>query len=238
MQRLAADKFAAAHLYNKHINIYDDLSFKDINDNGSFKIATGGGLITGEYKFGDQFQFESYSKLTFSCNKIPSVKDANDEAYFSRWIVIPFNKAVPKPDKFLMDKLSTPEEMSGLLNFALEGLKRLLENQCFSYQKDPEEIKTEMLRSGSVIANFAYDCLKEDQGAWISKNDMYSEFAKYAGTLKLPAGSIIDFGRKLPKYATFILDSKQNKDTGWKGASLKKDDSISDLENIIHSIGI
>jgi hypothetical protein len=37
--------------------------------------------------------------------------------------------------------------LSGLLNFALEGLKRLLENQGFSYAKDPEEIKTEMLRS-------------------------------------------------------------------------------------------
>lgn len=231
LQRLATDKFAAAHLYNKHINIYDDLSFKDINDNGAFKIATGGGIITGEYKFGDQFQFESYSKLTFSCNKIPNVQDTNDEAYFSRWIVIPFNKSVPKPDKFLIDKLSTAEELSGLFNFALEGLKRLIENQEFSYKKDPDEIKTEMLRSGSVIANFVYDCLDEELGAWISKEDLYTEFVNYTHTHQLPAGTINNLGKKLPKYAGYIADGKQSvggkQVTGWRNVKIRKDQSSS-----------
>ena len=244
LQRLATDKFAAAHLYDKHINIYDDLSFKDINDNGAFKIATGGGLITGEYKFGDQFQFESYSKLTFSCNKIPSVKDTNDEAYFSRWIVIPFNKAVAKPDKFLIYKLSAPEELSGLLNFAIEGLKRILGNQSFSYKKDPEEIKTEMLRSGSVIANFAYDCLEQGNGSWLSKEEMYNAFIAYANSKELPAGTIENFGKKITIYATYInhgkqLDNSTNKQiTGWRGVRLKDNNSTQDLENIIDSIGI
>ena len=62
LQKLSSDKFSAAHLYNKHLNIYDDLSFTDISDTGAFKIATGGGYISGEYKFGDQFQFKNFSK--------------------------------------------------------------------------------------------------------------------------------------------------------------------------------
>src|SRR3989344_1837184 len=154
LQKITSDKFATINFYNKQINIYDDLSFKDINDNGAFKIATGGGSITAEYKFGEQFQFENYAKLTFACNKIPDVKDPNDVAYFGRWIIIHFRNEITNPDKFLIDKITTPEELSGLLNFALEGLNRLLEKQKFSYNKAPHEIKKEMERSGSVIAQF------------------------------------------------------------------------------------
>lgn len=238
LQRLAQDKFSIAHLYNKHINIFDDLSYKDVNDNGAFKIATGGGIVTGEFKFGDQFQFENYSKLTFSCNKIPDVKDAEDEAYFGRWIVIQFNKTVTRPDKFLMDKMSTAEEISGLLNFALEGLKRLLEKQEFSYQKSPDEIKAEMMRSGSVVANFVYDCLEQADGEWISKDKMYEAFAIYAQGNKLPLITNIEFGRKLPKFATYVVDSKgtvidpitikRKQDTGWRNVRLRSGNDESD----------
>lgn len=242
LQRLASDKFSAAHLYNKHINIFDDLSPYDISDNGAFKIATGGGVITGEYKFGDQFQFENYSKLTFSCNRIPSVKDSNDDAFFSRWIVIQFNKTVPVPDKFLMDKISTPEELSGLLNFALEGLKRLLLNQEFSYKKDPEEIKTEMQRSGSGVANFVYDCLLESQLEWISKDRMHTAYLNYASDNNLPAETLANFGKKLTKYANYIADGKKQiedpetgkkkPDTGWRNVRIKSEVYIEREEEI------
>lgn len=230
LQQLAGDKFATAHLYNKHINIYDDLSFSDINENGSFKIATGSGVMTGEYKFGENFQFENYSKLTFSCNKIPNVKDSNDEAYFSRWIVIQFNKKVEHPDKFLMDKLSIEDEISGLLNFSLEGLQRLITNQEFSYNKDPDEIKAEMLRSGSGIANFVYDTLEESPGEWISKDAMYSAFINYTREHNLPSETMNNLGKKITKYATYIVDSKQlgeeletgkkKQITGWRNVKL------------------
>lgn len=225
LQRIATDKFAAAQLYNKHVNIYDDLSFKDIHDNGAFKIATGGGIITGEYKFGDQFQFENYGKLIFACNKIPNVEDANDDAYFSRWIVIQFNKAVAKADKFLIDKLSTPEELSGVLNFALEGLKRLLDQHDFSYAKDPDEIKMEMLRSGSIIANYVYDELEQYDEGWISKEEMYEGFTAYARGKLMPVGTLAEFGKKLPKYATYLTDGKKlvgtKQQTGWRNVKFK-----------------
>lgn len=233
LQRITSDKFAAAHFYNKHINICDDLSFKDVSDNGAFKIATGGGSITGEYKFGDQFQFQNYAKLTFACNKIPDVKDPNDAAYFGRWIVVHFRNEVVNPDKFLIDKMTTSEELSGLLNFALEGLGRLLEKQKFSYDKDPHEIKKEMQRSGSVIAQFAHDCLGEATGKWISKVSIYETFVQYARSRNLPVGTIENFGKKIRNYADYMIDGKrlevsiQTKNkvqiTGWRNVAVKID---------------
>ena len=49
------------------------------------KLQQGGGLITAEHKFGDTFQFFNFAKPLFACNKIPSVEDVDDEAYYERW---------------------------------------------------------------------------------------------------------------------------------------------------------
>ena len=232
LQRIGADKFATSQLYAKHLNVYDDLSAKDITDNGTFKIATGGGLATGEYKFGNQFQFQNYSKLTFACNKIPHIIDTQDEAFFSRWIVIQFNKQINTPNQFLLDEITTNQELSGFLNLALEGLHRLLETRRISYNKDPIDIKEEMLKSGSPVANFAYDCLKQgDSNDWISKEELYKVFADYASQKELPIATIENFGKKLPSYAEYISNSRRNavnpntdklkQTTGWAGVCLK-----------------
>lgn len=227
LQKIASDKFASSHLYNKHINIYDDLSFKDINDNGLFKIATGGSVMTGEKKFGEQFQFENFSKLTFACNKIPDVKDTTDDAYFSRWIIIPFLAVIAEKeiDKFLTDKITTKKELSGLLNLALSGLSDILQTQNFSYDKTPEEIKKEMLLSGSMVANFVKDCLVEEVDAWVSKDDMYEECAKYTMANNLPTISKEVLGRKLPNHSGYIIDSSKTVGSkqvrGWRNVKIK-----------------
>lgn len=229
LQKISTDKFSCAHLYTKNINLYDDLSFKDIKDNGAFKIATGGGIITGEKKFGDQFQFKNFSKLTFACNKIPDVKDTDDDAYFNRWIVVQFNYHVEEKDKDrqLIHKLTTPQELSGFLNFALEGLRRLLKNEKFSYNKNAKEIKAEMLCSGSSIANFSFECLEQSNGKWISKEDMYNAFIQFTRHYELPGENIQVLGRRLPKYATYIneekpIDPKTNKQvTAWSNVKFK-----------------
>ena len=225
LQRLVSDKFASSSLHNKHINVYDDLSFDDINDNGFFKIATGGGIITGEKKFGEQFQFVNYSKLTFACNKIPDVKDTNDPAYFSRWIIIPFLIQIEMVDKFLTDKITTREELSGLLNLALSGLSEIINKQNFSYDKTPEEIKKEMLLSGSMVANFVENRLEEQPGAWISKDEMYEECARYAQANSLPTISKVMLGRKLSNHSGYIIDGKRTIDgkqvPGWLNVTIK-----------------
>lgn len=241
LQKLSADKFAAANMYQKHVNLYDDLAYKDITDNGGFKMATGNTDIPGEFKFRDQFQFKNYAKLTFSCNKIPSVKDTNDDAYFSRWLVVEFNISIPeeKIDKFLLDKITTPEELSGLLNFALIGLNRLLANHCFSYVKDPDLIKTQMLRSGSSVANFAYDCLEEAVAEnWITKENMYEEFIKYTQAHKLPGVTKTNFGRQLPKYADYINEGRisdgNERSTTWRNVAFKivEEDESEDNQSV------
>jgi len=226
LHRLLYDKFAGASLYNKLLNIYDDLSFKDINATGEFKIVTGGGYVSAEKKFGDQFQFKNHAKLLFATNKISSVKDTDDEAYFDRWIILFFNNVFDsnnsKTNNHILKELITPEEMSGLLNLAIIGLKRLLKNQKFSYDKTAEENKNIMEKNSNSTSAFIQDCLIENVGGWVSKQDLYTFFCEYLKKEGLGRITIEKFGRSIKAKAPFIQESKKDKTTGWLNVGINQ----------------
>lgn len=222
LQKIGVGKsFDLTFLYLKYLNFFDDLSSKDLIDNSGFKIATGGGYITAEKKFGDLFQFMSFAKLLFATNKIPPVKDLDDEAHFFRNIPVQFDNEVLENeiDPDLTNKLTTPEELSGVLNWALEGLFRLFENKKFSFDKSAEEIKAIMCRSGDPLYSFANDCLFKKEKERITKEEMFEVYRFYCQEKKITPLSKEQLGRKLQKIVPYIQD-KREKERYWENVSL------------------
>ena len=217
LQKMASDKFAAAQMFEKHGNIVDELDPKDISGTGNFKIATGGGTISGEYKFGNQFVFNNFAKLTFACNKIPDVKDFDDEAYFNRWLIVRFQKTIEKKIPNFAATLTTEDERSGLFNLAMIALDRLIDNGKFTYGKDAMNTKLEMMRSGSSIAIFAADMMEQQNGAEITKEGLYEAYCDFCLKNGLAAETIKMIGMKLPFYATYVTEGFINVPTNGKG---------------------
>ncbi len=218
------DKFALSFLKDKYINVFDDLSSKDLIA-GGFKVATGGGFITAEHKFGDSFQFRNFAKHIFATNKIPSLKeiDVDDKAYYGRWMPIPFDEQIEKEkqDKFFIKKLiAEKKEMSGLLNWALIGLKRLLKNGRFSFDKTPEEIKKIMEMHGDPLSAFCQDILIRKDGNRISKNTMFEIYSWYVNNKKLARLSKEQLGRRLEKYVSYILAKHDSKERYWENVDI------------------
>ena len=224
LQRISqGDKFGLSSLKNKLLNSFDDLSNKDLSDGGGFKIATGGGYITAEYKFGESFQFLNYAKHIFATNKIPPVADTNDDAYYERWIPIQLDNQCSKENQnpFLLKDLTTEEELSGLLNWAIEGLRRLLVNGKFSYNKKSSEIKYIMERSSHPLATFVNDVLEQENGNRISKENMFKVYTKYCNDNFLPRLSKSQLGRQLEKYCYYVI-GKGGNERVWENAEIKE----------------
>lgn len=245
LNKMASDKFSAAHLFEKHANIVDELSAKDIADTGAFKMATGGGSITGEHKFGNQFSFRNFSKFTFACNKIPEVEDKDDDAYFNRWMVIRFENTIENKIPNFINTLITEEERSGLFNLAIAGLSRLLKQQRFTYTFTAQQTKTEMMRSGSSIATFATDMLIQENGAELTKDDLYDAYIKYCNDNNLSAQTKDMIGKRLTGFVPFISDGwittmKGKQARGWRNAIIKgqekKKDEWGDFTSINEEI--
>ncbi len=236
LQKIGTDKFAAASLFAKHANFVDDLSAGDVTQTGNFKMVTGGGTISGEYKFGSQFNFENYAKLLFACNKIPELKDNDDDAYYNRWLILRFDNHIEKKVVNLIDTLSTPEELSGLFNWSMEGLGRLLKDGEFSDKRTDQEIKKEMWVNSSSIANFvSVKCYKEMDHE-ISKDELYNAYSKYCSEEDLPMVVKETFGRRFSNYCSYASDGQRGGYSGvkhervWRGVNIKSEDIDKELE--------
>ena len=66
----------------------------------------------------------------------------NSYAYYRRWVILPFDRIFEgeKEDTDLISKLTTEEELSGLLNLAQKGLTKLIKEGGFK-ETPVEKIK-------------------------------------------------------------------------------------------------
>jgi putative DNA primase/helicase len=141
LQDLDEERFAVAGLYCKMVNTFADLKQSTLKSTGNFKMLVSGDSIRAQHKFQQPFSFRNYAKLIFSANKIPESEDQT-YAYYRRWRILEFLKVFDESNKDtrLIDKLTTPEELSGLLNLAIIALKQLRRNNGF------REIPVEKIR--------------------------------------------------------------------------------------------
>jgi P4 family phage/plasmid primase-like protien len=126
LQELDNDKFSSADLYGKLVNTFADLTSQKLLTTGNFKTLVSGDTVRAQKKYGQPFSFRNNAKLIFSSNKIPD-SDDKSYAYFKRWLILSFDKVFQgmSKDTNLINKLTTPDELSGLLNLALIALRQL-----------------------------------------------------------------------------------------------------------------
>ena len=220
LQEIADNRFAPYDLIGKLANIYADLSDKALIETGKFKMLTGGDQLTVEQKFRRSQQFVNYAKLMFSCNRLPDTKDDTD-AFFRRFILMTFpntftkDKARKKDD--LIKELTTKDEMSGLLNWALEGLKNLLKRGYFINSQSASEIREDYTRKASPVDAFKMDCLEASPEEYIPKKLLYNTFCEYCRQKHYPIYSEKTFHEKLTQ-KTLVVEYKLGGQTRtWKG---------------------
>jgi P4 family phage/plasmid primase-like protien len=130
---LASHKFKQAELFGKLVNLFADLGNKKISSEhwGTIKMLISGDSMSVERKGKDPFEFTPFAKLVFSCNEIPELPD-NTYATWRRLILLEFENVFEEnKDTNLIDKLTTEEEISGLLNLALQNLRQLIRDNEF-----------------------------------------------------------------------------------------------------------
>ena len=178
LQDLAGNRFRKAELANKLVNIFADLSASAVEDSGYFKALVSSDDISVERKGKDPFKLHNTARMVFSTNEIPKSRD-NSNAYFRRWVIVRFPKTISedKVDPHLIDKLV--EEMPGLLNMAIRGLKRLFRQGHFS---ESDTIKKELeryRRDNDTVRAFADECCIADPANKIGKTMIYSSYRSW-----------------------------------------------------------
>lgn len=182
LQDLLNNRFAKIQLHGKLANTHADLSSSKLESTGTFKMLTGGDTIQGEKKHQDPIEFKNHAKLIYSANELPKTTDRT-EAFFRRWIVIEFPNQFTDNDEDtdpnLPDSLINEESMSGLLNWALEGLDRIKEQNGFSMTESRKEIEEKWILKTDSLRAFANRALKTEVGKSVSRNLVYEAYKKF-----------------------------------------------------------
>lgn len=198
LQRLENNRFSLSSLFGKLANIFADLPAKALAGTSIFKMLVGEDLIPAEKKFKDEFFFENYAKMIFSANQIPKSPE-DTTAFFRRWIIINFPNQFmgKKADKKLLKKISTSEELSGFLNFAIVGLKRILENQDFSSTKSVERTREQYIRMSDSVGAFVMDKILISPDDYVEKKSLYTSYCDYCRENGYPVSAENTFHKDL-----------------------------------------
>lgn len=225
LQNLATNRFSAASLYAKYANLFPDLPPKSLLDSSTFKACVGGDRISAERKNQQRFAFWNYAKLCFSANRLPKSED-DSLAFFERWILLNFKNTFvgEKAEKNKLAEITTEQELSGILNWALEGLRRLLHQQDFSYSKTGDSLREEYIRKSNPVAAFSMDCLVIKPDGYITKQILYAEFIQYCKRNSYPITSEKKFPKDLQK--EIMIEDYRPKLNGkrppcWRGIAFK-----------------
>lgn len=202
LQDLTTDRYATAELYGKLVNVFSDLKAEKVVNSGILKVLVSGDPIRAQKKHQQPFSFEPYATLIFAANKIPPTDDPS-YSYYRRWQIIGFNRTFEgeERDEHLLEKLTTEEELSGLLNIALIGLKRLIEEKGFP-DTDIEDIRQQYELSASKISEFIKEsCILEPQNEsiYIPSKELQEAYRKYCESKGSSYIDIRTLGEELKK---------------------------------------
>ena len=144
------DRFTTSMMFGKLANIGDDISDEFLKGKGvsTFKKIVTGNRIKAEDKGQNPYEFNPYTKLTFSANEMPKMKDKTG-AVIRRLVMIPcnarFTKDDPDYEPFIKYKLIEESSLEYMIKIGIDGLKRVLEaneftepQQCIDALKDYE----------------------------------------------------------------------------------------------------
>jgi len=241
---LIYNRFAKAGLDGKLANIFNDLSDKELAHLGTLKALVSGDKIRAEHKGKNAFEFRSFAKMIFACNQLPDVREDTD-AIFRRFIIIEFNQkflTVPKdedsdlvkkanPD--ILAKLTTDEELSGLLNIVLKIGMNLKKIGHYSYEQSTGQIRQGWREKSDTIQAFINTHLKVEQGI-APRSSVYSRYVTYCTTNKIIPKNNTQFNillkQKLP------IEPKDTRINGksqrvWQGILLKEATQATTLSN-------
>lgn len=189
-QDMSNDRWATGRCWGKRLVVVGDQGKDSIKDSSTFKELTGGDSVSAELKGLQHFMYKFRGVILVSCNHLPVFEDDKGDHMSERLNFIHSRNVIEEKDRdiYLRDKLEN--EASGILNWALEGLKDFIRNghklcKC----KSSSALMDEYRKRYDTFYAFVSTCCDVTKGKadYIKKAEFEDEYERYCNGNDLTA---------------------------------------------------
>lgn len=167
-----------AALFKKRFALASEMKERASLNEERLKSLTGDEPIRARFLHKEWFTFVPTFKIWLAVNHKPNILDMS-EGFWRRVRLIPFERQFPKHERDLSLKEALIAELSGILNWALEG--------CLAWQKlglpIPEKVmqaSNDYREESDVLQQFFNDCCILSADARVSSSQLYKCYVEWA----------------------------------------------------------
>lgn len=178
LQSLTNDNgYFRAKIANKLVNYASEINGKLETD--IFKQMASGEPLEARLPYGEPFILNEYAKLIFNCNDLPKDVEHNN-AFFRRFLIIGFDITIPedKQDKELANKI-IDNELSGVFNWILLGLERILKQKNFSKCEAITNARSDYEKRSDSVKMFIEEFEYKTSTEYTTIKDLYIQYKDF-----------------------------------------------------------
>ena len=193
------DRFGLTPTIGKLLNICGDVPELDRAAEGFIKAFVSGDLITIDRKGISPVNLVPTTKLWLSCNTLPRFHDRS-EGIWRRLLLVPFEFVVTEEKKVVnLGQKLFEAESSGILNWCLQGMRRLMENGKFTVARASREAQQEYQMESNPARTYLKEFIAEDLKGHVIRSKLYGTYADWCEHHGFRALNVAHFGRELGK---------------------------------------
>lgn len=211
LQNMNEDKgrFAFANAGLIRLIMNGDQGKATIKDSSIFKQVTGGDYIKTEGKGKDIKALVFKGFIIIACNDLPYFADDKGDHVYRRMYIVPCTHEVPEKerDASILNKML--EELPAIVNWAIEGLHRLRENNYnFSEVAAGQEVVANYRKNSDTVYSFLMDegyIITKNPADKVSKQYLLEEYCKYCQREERQPVGKKQFGERIKKLTGYEI---------------------------------
>lgn len=171
--------YSRAQIADKLVNYATEINGR--LESSKFKALASGEPMEARLPYRDPFIIENYAKLIFNANELPKEVEFT-HGFFRRFLIIPFEVTIPEKEQNKgLAKEIIQEELPGVFNWVLTGLKRLLANGKFSQSPSIDKALEDFKTESDTVKRFLQETgYKSDQEEKILLKILYPHYKEFA----------------------------------------------------------
>jgi P4 family phage/plasmid primase-like protien len=162
------------------VNLADENSADSLAESDVLKNAISGGDVLVKKLYVQPFSVKNRAKFIFNCNTMPYSKDQS-EGLYRRLIILSFEAEFDEQhgnvDVFILDKLL--KELPGILNFAIQGYRRLKKVKRFTVPDTAKENMEIFKEAQNDVEDWFESHVIMGEGGFISSREAYTNYLDY-----------------------------------------------------------